>query len=278
MDRHFFVISGEQFQCAFQMAQLFEEAGLVASQEHLHPFIVPPQLFRSAPFGTHGLKLLFLAFNRSDLLDFRPMHLQKFPAIRQISESRVQGFLAFGGFLQAFDQCMTCFQQLGLIHPVVDQFGLKARLEEFLLSVLARMDEQSGPQFLDGFLRGQRIVDEQATAPRLRDQFPTNDEFLAGTHKERLDLRALPARTDHVRTEPLAHQKVERFQNEAFARPRFAGENVHPRREFQFHVCDQGQITNMQIFKHDKNDSYREKVMTPRRPIFLRLLANRATP
>ena len=140
------------------------------------------------------------------------------------------------------------------------------------------MDEQGGPQFLDGFLRGQRIIDEQAAAPRLRDQLPADDEFLSGTHKERLDLGALSARTDHVRTEPLAHQKVERLQDETFARPRFAGEDVHPRGEFQFHVGDQGKITNMQIFKHDKNDSYREKVMTPRCPIFARLLANRATP
>ena len=55
--------------------------------------------------------------------------------------------------------------KIGLVHPVVNQLGLKIRLEQLLLSVLARMDKKGGSQFLDRFLRGQGVIDEQAATP-----------------------------------------------------------------------------------------------------------------
>ena len=125
--------------------------------------------------------------------------------------------------------------------------------------MLARMDEKGGSQFFDGFLGGQRIVDEQTAAPGFRNQFPADDELFPGTHKKGLDLSPLLSRTNHVRTEFLPHQKVERLQNEAFPSPCFPGKNIHAWGKFQFHVGYQGEITNMQIFKHNKEYSYEER-------------------
>ena len=216
---------------------------------------MPPQLLGPAPLRTHGFKLFFFAFSRRNFFDLREVHFKEFPAIRKLSETSPERFLTLGRFLEFFQQSIACCQKIGLVHPVVNQLGLKIRLEQFLLPMLARMDEKGGSQFLDGFLRGQGVIDEQAATPGFRNQLPADDEFFPGTHEKGLNLSPLFPRTDHVRAEPLSHQKVERFQNEAFPSPRFAGENIHARGKFQFHVGYQGEITNMQIFKHNKEYS-----------------------
>ena len=183
------------------------------------------------------------------------MHFKEFPAIRKISETGTERFLTFGRFFEFFQKRVACRQKIGLVHPVVNQLGLKIRLEQLLLSVLARMDKKGGSQFLNRFLRGQGVIDEQAATPGFRNQFPADDEFFPGTHEKGFDLSPLSSRADHVRSDLLSHQKVERFQNEAFPSPCFAGKNIHARGKFQFHVGYQGEITNMQIFKHSKEYS-----------------------
>ena len=248
---HILIVSGQQF----QMANLFKKSRFLATQNHLRPFVMPPQLLGPAPLRTHGFKLFFFAFSRRNFFDLREVHFKEFPAIRKLSETSPERFLTLGRFLEFFQQSIACCQKIGLVHPVVNQLGLKIRLEQFLLPMLARMDEKGGSQFLDGFLRGQGVIDEQAATPGFRNQLPADDEFFPGTHEKGLNLSPLFPRTDHVRAEPLSHQKVERFQNEAFPSPRFAGENIHARGKFQFHVGYQGEITNMQIFKHNKEYS-----------------------
>ena len=55
---HILIVSGQQLQRPFQMADLFKKSRFLATQNHLRPFVMPPQLLGPAPLRTHGFKLV----------------------------------------------------------------------------------------------------------------------------------------------------------------------------------------------------------------------------
>ena len=67
--------------------------------------------------------------------------------------------------------------------------------------------------------------------------------------------RALSASANHIRRKLVAKQKAKRFKDKALPRPGFTRQHVHAGRKFQFHVLNEGQIANAQVFKHGFNVS-----------------------
>ena len=106
---HILIVSGQQLQRPFQMADLFKKSRFLATQNHLRPFVMPPQLLGPAPLRTHGFKLFFFAFSRRNFFDLREVHFKEFPAIRKLSETSPERFLTLGRFLEFFQQSIACW-------------------------------------------------------------------------------------------------------------------------------------------------------------------------
>ncbi len=119
--------------------------------------------------------------------------------------------------------------------------------------MLAGVGHKAVAQVTQAVLRAQFIINIQATAARFRYNFAAQNHIRIFSAEQGLHLRALSARANHIRRKLVAKQKTQRFKDKALPRPGFTSQHVHAGRKLQFHVLNEGQITNAQVFKHGFN-------------------------
>ena len=172
-------------------------------------------------------------------------------------------FEGAGTFEQGFTLCrnvpklsqgrLPALKQVWPLEIGVQQLGLKGRLQELVLSVLARMDDERRAQVACRVLRTERVIDEETAATCGSDELTSHDAFTVGKHEQCLDLRLVASGTHHIRPEAVAGEEVECLQDEALACPGLTCEHVQSVGELEFHVLDEGEVSDAKIFQHGRS-------------------------